>query len=404
MTARFSSRITGIAAGPIPRSVMAALASAFSISASVSPSSAWGSWSRVRASTSSRTSGLSASRASCRPRMPATSRSSGSGRSTTFTSFSSSGRSGKVGPTNRTVTGRALIAQTKVQRFAGSRAARLVVGQPRSTIDPAGWLRDGAIVLVNTAKGTVGEDTAALVGGTLINLVGLVVGEQAALAARDRRAVTLLVDEFHAMPGADYEAILAELAKYGANLVLATQSLARLEALDREQHRALRATVFANLDGLIAFHTSAEDARYLAAELGSAVEPEDMLELGDYQCYARISHRGERLPAFSVQLDPPPADDPAVRERLAAASAERYGRARLAVEDDLRSALARVRVARQAMADSTRPGRGETAPHDRAAVRPSSAPPGRTGARNDHRPTRGRASDLQGSFPNFAGP
>ena len=39
------------------------------------------------------------------------------------------------------------------------------------------------------------------------------------------------------MPGADYEALLSELAKYGASLVLATQSLARLEALDR-QHAA----------------------------------------------------------------------------------------------------------------------------------------------------------------------
>jgi hypothetical protein len=276
------------------------------------------------------------------------------------------------------------------------------VGQPRSTIDPAAWLRAGAIVLVNTAKSTVGEDTAALVGGTLINLVGLVVGEQAVLPVRDRRAVTLLVDEFHAMPGADYEAILAELAKYGANLVLATQSLARLEALDREQHRALRATVFANLDGLIAFHTSAEDAQYLAPELGSAVEAQDLVELSDYQCYVRISHRGERLPAFSVQLDPPPSGDPVVCARLAAASAERHGRSRLAVEGDLQSALARVRLARQAVADSTRQGRAETAPHDQSAVRTSSAPPGRSGARNDHRPARGpRVSDLQRSLPDF---
>jgi hypothetical protein len=293
--------------------------------------------------------------------------------------------------------------QTKVQRFAGSRAARMVVGQPRSTIDPAAWLRDGTIVLVNTAKGTVGEDTAALVGGTLINLVGLVVGEQAALSERDRRAVTLMVDEFHTMPGVDYEAILSELAKYGANLVLATQSLARLEALDREQHRALRATVFANLDGLIAFHTSAEDARYLAAELGSAVEAQDLVELSDYHCYVRISHRGDRLPAFSIQLDSPPAGDPAVRVRLAAASAERHGRSRLAVEDDLQSALARVRLARQAAADSTRQGRAETGPHDRSAVRTSSAPPGRTGARNHHRAAKGpRVSDLQRSLPDFA--
>ena len=86
-----------------------------------------------------------------------------------------------------------------------------------------------------------------------------------------------MVDEFHTMPGADYEAILAELAKYGANLVLATQSLARLEALDRDQHRGLRATVFANLDGLFAFHTSAEDARYLVHELGGEVDEQDLV-------------------------------------------------------------------------------------------------------------------------------
>src|SRR6185436_10488337 len=129
------------------------------------------------------------------------------------------------------------------------------VGQPRSTIDPSGWLDTGAIVVVNTAKGTVGEDTAALIGGTLINLVGLLVGEQARLPERRRRPVTLIVDEAQTMPGADYEAILSELSKYGANLVLATQSLARLETLNRDQERALRSTVFANLDGLFAFHT-----------------------------------------------------------------------------------------------------------------------------------------------------
>src|SRR5262249_58828410 len=118
---------------------------------------------------------------------------------------------------------------------------------------------------------TAGEDAAALVGATILNLVALTVGEQAALDARQRRPATLFVDEFHTMPGADYEGILAELAKYGANLVLATQSLAQLGALDREQHRALRATVFANLDGLFAFHTSAEHPQYLPRALAHDV-------------------------------------------------------------------------------------------------------------------------------------
>ena len=238
--------------------------------------------------------------------------------------------------------------QTKVHRVAASRAARWIVGQPRSTVDPAAWLRDGAVVVVNTAKGTVGEGTAALIGATLLNLVALVVAEQAALDPADRGRVILLVDEFHTMPGADYEAVLSELAKYGANLVLATQSLARLEALDRQHGRGLRPVLFSNLDGLFAFHTSAEDARYLVRELGAGIEEDDLGELGEYHCYARLSARGERLPVFSLRLDPPPPGDPALAADLAASSAARHGRPVEDVEQDLVLARERVAEARRA--------------------------------------------------------
>ena len=47
--------------------------------------------------------------------------------------------------------------------------------------------------------------------------------------------------------------VIALLAKYGLNVVLATQSLAQLDALDKRDERALRPTVFSNIDGLLAF-------------------------------------------------------------------------------------------------------------------------------------------------------
>src|ERR671937_2120524 len=134
----------------------------------------------------------------------------------------------------------------------------------------------------------------------------------------------MAVDEFHTIPGADYEQVFTELAKYGANMVLATQTLSRLDRLtDSESGRDLRAAVFSNLDGLFAFHTSAEDARYLAPELGGGLDEQDLLELGHFQCYARLSDAatGERLPAFSVQLDRPPAGDRTLPDALARASA-----------------------------------------------------------------------------------
>ena len=297
--------------------------------------------------------------------------------------------------------------QTKVQRFVGSRVARLIVGQPVSTIDPAGWLREGAIVIVNTAKGVVGEDTAALIGGTLLNLVSLAIGAQAALPPASRRHTTLIVDEFHTLRSVDYEAILSEQAKYGANLVLATQSLARLEANSSEGGPSLRAVLFANLDGLFAFQTSAEDAEYLAAELGSGVEVEDLIGLPHYTCYAALTLGGERQPPFSLSLAKPPASDPALAETLAAQSRQRYGRSALSVEQELLGRLQVVEAAREAEAKTVHPpGQGQGEPRE---GRPSSLPtppdankgpkPGKKSkkgsARNENRPRKGETGSHQ---------
>jgi hypothetical protein len=236
--------------------------------------------------------------------------------------------------------------QTKVHKYLGSRAARHIVGQPRSTIDFRQFVATGKIVIVNLNAFDVGEDLAALIGGTLLNLAARAISGQALLPPTARKPVTLVVDEFHTIPGADYEQVLGELAKYGANVVLASQTLARLDRLtDAQRTRNLRASVFSNLDGLFAFHTSAEDAAYLAEELGGGLDAQDLLELGHYQAYARVTdvRTGERLPAFSVQLDPPPEANEHMAARLARLSAEQYGRDALDVELDVQSALERIR-------------------------------------------------------------
>ena len=87
--------------------------------------------------------------------------------------------------------------QTKTYKFAANHTARAIVGQSRSTIDPWAWVQDGALVVVDLAKEQVGADIAALLGGTLANLVALAIGRQAGLPPSRRRHVALLVDEFH---------------------------------------------------------------------------------------------------------------------------------------------------------------------------------------------------------------
>jgi hypothetical protein len=245
--------------------------------------------------------------------------------------------------------------QTKVHRYLGSKVARRIVGQPCSTVDFQKFVAEKKMVLVNLNAFDVGEDTAALIGGTLLNLAARAISTQVTLQPDRRQPVTLIVDEFHMIPGADYEQICGELAKYGANLVLATQTLTRLDRLTiAQQTRDLRATIFSNLDGLFAFHTSAEDARYLAAELSGGLDEQDVLELGHYQCYARITdvRTGERLPAFTVQLDPPPQADIGLASQLALESAGGYGRDAIEVDLDREAALVRIDGGRRRPTDA----------------------------------------------------
>src|SRR6185312_4591531 len=94
--------------------------------------------------------------------------------------------------------------QTKVHRYLGSLVARQIVGQPRSTIDFRQLVAERKIVLINLNAFDVGEDVAALIGGTLLNLAARAVSAQSTLPPEQRKPVTLIVDEFHTIPGADY--------------------------------------------------------------------------------------------------------------------------------------------------------------------------------------------------------
>ena len=134
------------------------------------------------------------------------------------------------------------VAPAKIGRFTVTEASRLVLGQARSTFDPRALLRDGGVLVVNTAVGALGEGAASLVGATLLNLLGLIVEEQVVLPPGRRRKVVGLVDESSTLGAVDYPRMLSELGKYGASFVLVTQSLAKLDAIDRN----LAPTIFAN--------------------------------------------------------------------------------------------------------------------------------------------------------------
>ena len=120
------------------------------------------------------------------------------------------------------------------------------------------------------------------------------------------------------MPGVDYESMLSELGKFGANFVLATQSLAKLDDLSP----TMRDTVLANIGCLAVLQVAGTDARQLVWELDrERVSKEDIVSLPVHHAYVRATVGTERTPAFSMEVLKPEAGNPATAGRIRSESA-----------------------------------------------------------------------------------
>ena len=196
----------------------------------------------------------------------------------------------------------------KLRAVLARRFARDLFGSARSSFDMRAVL-SGGVLLARLPKGTLGEDTARLVGALLVASVW-----QAATARADdpvRPDATLYVDEcqnFLALPTA-IDDVLAEARGYHLSVVLAHQHLAQLP-------KDLFEAASANARNKVYFNVSPEDARVLARHTEPYVKPYDLSHLDAYQVACRLVVDGRDLHAFTLRTRPMP---PAVPGRAAEA-------------------------------------------------------------------------------------
>ncbi|HAL62048.1 MAG TPA: hypothetical protein DCP08_06545 [Chloroflexi bacterium] len=220
--------------------------------------------------------------------------------------------------------------KTKIDRFVASTIAKNVLGQPQSTVDIEREIQDRKIILVNLASGLVGKETASLLGSAILDILASVFRHQAQEERGRRALATVIVDEIQAIEGSGrkYKEFLQELSKFGANVVLGTQSLAMIEVMEP----GLKGAIFANSSTLFLFESSAEDARYLVEELDRPVSVADLTNLGPYRCYVKTLIGRERIPVFTLETLPPQPGRWEQAERVRLLSRKEYGRHRTEVE------------------------------------------------------------------------
>ncbi len=151
----------------------------------------------------------------------------------------------------------------------------------------------GGALIVNLAKGRLGEDSTNILGGLIVSTIGLAALSRAESPPDVRRPFFLYVDEFQTFTTFAFVNMMAELRKYGVGLVLAHQHLHQLE-------QDVRHAIFGNAGSLISFRIGVEDAAIVSREFQLNFDVEDLLNIDNHNVYLRLMIGGSPSKPFSA--------------------------------------------------------------------------------------------------------
>lgn len=219
--------------------------------------------------------------------------------------------------------------QNKVGQFVSTPIVRHIVGQPNSTIKMREIMDQGKILIVNLAKGRIGEEAMSLLGGMVVTRLYLAAMERVDVEESTRRDFFLYVDEFQNFATESFASILSEARKYRLSLIVAHQYIAQLT-------EEVRDAVFGNVGTLVTFRVGAGDAEFMEKEFEPMVMMNDLINLPKYQIYLKLMIEGVTGNAFSAKSLPPfPAPLASHNNKVIKASQERYGRPRKEIEEKI---------------------------------------------------------------------
>ncbi len=214
----------------------------------------------------------------------------------------------------------------KAGKFVLSPVLRNIIGQKISSFDMTEVMDEGKILIINLAKGKIGEDNANFLGSLIVSdIVGRAM-QRANCREEDRVDFHLTIDEFQNFTTDSFASIVSEARKYRLSLSIGHQNF------DQISPKVL-AAILKNAGTLAAFQVNFEDAEKLALSFrpilaGALAES----VTGEFWC--RAKGRVKQLQSFG------PVDQDELKtgslERVRRNTRMRYGKCRADVEASFR--------------------------------------------------------------------
>ncbi|MGB6839151.1 MAG: type IV secretion system DNA-binding domain-containing protein, partial [Microgenomates group bacterium] len=184
---------------------------------------------------------------------------------------------------------------SKFGRFVTNRMIRNIIGQSESAFSFREVMDGQKILLINLAKGEIGEENSNFLGLVLVPRILMSAMSRQDISEEERKDFYLYVDEFQNFATPDFAQILSEARKYKLNLCVANQFIGQVE-------EEVKNAVFGNVGTLICFRVGVTDANYLAHEFTPVFSEEDLLNIERYHVYTKTIVNNEPVPSFSMDL------------------------------------------------------------------------------------------------------
>lgn len=185
----------------------------------------------------------------------------------------------------------------RIGRFLFSPSAKRILDQPKSTIKFDEILDQGKILVCNLSKGKIGEDTAQVLGITILNKLQLASLKRARIQQENRRDFFLYVDEFQHFATNSFIGMLSEARKYRLDIVMAEQSTS-------QQSSDLVNVILANVGTTIMFRSAnPQDEKAILPQFYPQLEKGEIANLPAFHFYMKAGALNPQDP-FSGETMP----------------------------------------------------------------------------------------------------
>jgi hypothetical protein len=231
---------------------------------------------------------------------------------------------------------------SKLAPFLTNAYLRPIVAQQHSTIDFRKIMDEKKILIAKLSKGRIGDLNANLLGMILIGKLLIAALERDEIPEKDRIPFYLYIDEFQNFLTDGIQIILSEARKYKLGLTVAHQFLGQLTRQGGDTK--IRDAVFGNVANKAIFRIGEEDAPFLRKVLDDKLEENDLQQIENFTCFAKIQVDGKPTPSFTLRafygdsaydmIDPNPNTE--LADVIRQISRLKYGRDKNLVESEVK--------------------------------------------------------------------